>query len=85
MASDRPPAYPESARRRGQQGRVVLEVSVSPEGMPVSVTVAQSSGYPMLDAAAQNAVERWRFVPATRAGTPIAATAAVPILFRLVD
>jgi periplasmic protein TonB len=85
MESDRPPAYPESARRRGQQGRVVLQVSVSPDGLPVTVSVAQSSGYSSLDAAALTAVQRWRFVPATRAGAPVAATAEVPVTFRLVD
>ena len=85
MELDRPPTYPENARRRGQQGRVVLQVNVSPEGLPVAVTVAQSSGVPSLDAAALSAVQRWRFVPATRGGAPIAATAEVPIQFRLID
>jgi protein TonB len=85
MASDRPPVYPESARRRGQQGRVILQVNVSTDGLPVAVSVAQSSGVASLDAAALSAVQRWRFVPATRAGVPVAATAEVPILFRLVD
>jgi protein TonB len=85
MESDRPPEYPEIARRRGQQGRVMLEVNVSVDGMPVSVTVAQSSGYPSLDAAALSAVQRWRFVPATRGGSPVAAVAAVPVRFRLTN
>jgi periplasmic protein TonB len=85
MESDRPPAYPETARRRGQQGRVVLQVSVSAEGMPVAVTVAESSGYASLDAAALAAVQRWRFAPASRGGTPVAAVAEVPVRFRLTD
>ncbi len=85
MEFDRPPVYPEVARRRGQQGRVVLEVSVSAEGMPVSVRVVQSSGYPSLDTAAQTAVERWRFVPATRGGAAVSAVAEVPVRFRLTD
>ena len=73
MESDRPPVYPEIARRRGQQGRVVLHVNVSAEGMPVAVTVAESSGYASLDTAALAAVQQWRFVPATRGGTPVPA------------
>ena len=85
MESDRPPVYPETARRRGQQGRVLLQVNVSAEGMPVTVSVAQSSGYPSLDAAALTAVQQWRFVPATRAGAPVAATAEVPVRFRLIE
>jgi protein TonB len=85
MESDRPPAYPESARRRGQQGRVLLQVNVSTDGLPVTVSVAASSGYASLDAAAVTAVEQWRFVPATRGGTPVAAVAEVPVRFRLTD
>ena len=83
MASDRAPVYPEIARRRGEQGRVLLRVSVSPEGQAVEVDVAQTSGYPTLDEAAQSAVRGWRFIPAMQAGTPIAAVADVPVRFRL--
>jgi protein TonB len=85
MESDRPPAYPEMARRRGQQGRVVLHVDVSAEGMPVTVAVVETSGFASLDAAAMTAVQRWRFVPATRGGTPVPAVAEVPVRFRLTD
>jgi periplasmic protein TonB len=85
MASDRPPVYPEIARRRGQQGHVVLHVNVSPEGLPVAVTVAESSGFPSLDAAALTAVQQWRFVPATKGGVPVPAVAEVPVRFRLTN
>lgn len=85
MESDRRPAYPERARRRGEQGRVLLRVDVTPDGVPSAVTVAQSSGYSSLDAAAREAVRQWRFVPATRGGRPVAAVALLPILFRLAN
>jgi protein TonB len=85
MESDRPPAYPETARRRGEQGRVILQVNVSADGLPVTVSVAESSGYPVLDAAAQAAVQRWRFVPATRGGASVPAVAEVPVRFRLTN
>ena len=85
MESDRPPVYPEIARRRGEQGRVVLQVNVSAQGLPVAVNVAESSGFPTLDSAALTAVQRWRFVPATRGGTPVPAVAEVPVRFRLTN
>ncbi len=85
MESDRPPSYPEAARRRGEQGRVVLRVDVSADGLPLDVSVAEGSGFPSLDAAAIGAVRQWRFVPATRGGTPVAAAAQVPIRFRLTN
>ena len=83
MESDRPPVYPAMARRRGEQGRVVLRVSVAAGGTPAQVAVGQSSGFPSLDDAAMDAVRQWRFVPATRDGQPVPAVAEVPILFRL--
>ncbi len=61
----------------------MLRVSVSVDGTPLEVDVAASSGHPNLDAAALSAVRQWRFIPATRIGSPVPATADVPIRFRL--
>jgi protein TonB len=83
MASNRPPVYPDLARRRGQEGRVMLRVDVSTEGMPVAVGVATSSGHSVLDQAAIAAVWQWRFVAGTRGGTAVPAAAEVPLLFTL--
>lgn len=83
METNRAPSYPEMARRRGEQGRVTLRVSVSAEGTPLEVDVLTTSGYPVLDTAALSAVRQWRFVPAMQTGKPVAAVAEVPIRFRL--
>jgi protein TonB len=85
MAGNRPPVYPERARQRGEQGRVVLRVDVSVDGMPITVSVAQSSGHPVLDEAAIAAVRQWRFVAATRGGTAVPAAADVPVRFTLAE
>jgi periplasmic protein TonB len=85
LATNQRPAYPEGARRRGEQGRVVVRVAVSAEGSPLDVSVASSSGHASLDAAALAAVRRWRFVPAIQGGKPVAAAAEVPVQFRLED
>jgi len=77
------PRYPKSARRRGIEGRVVLVVRVGSDGTPSSVKVGTSSGHDSLDRAALEAVENWRFQPATRAGVPVPGTVEVPITFRL--
>ncbi len=63
----------------------MLHVNVSAEGMPIAVTVAESSGYATLDTAALAAVQQWRFVPASRGGMPIPALAEVPVRFRLTE
>jgi protein TonB len=79
------PAYPESARRRGEQGDVLLRVEVAADGQPLEVSVTQGSGFSLLDDAAMAAVRRWHFRPATRGGIPVSATAEVPIRFRLTN
>lgn len=77
------PAYPRASRRRGEQGRVLLRVQVDAHGLPEQVEIHEGSGYARLDAAAREAVQRWRFVPARRGDEPIAASVLVPILFQM--
>lgn len=77
------PPYPLAARRQGAEGRVVLRAQVLEDGHCATVRIVRSSGYTLLDESALATVRRWRFVPATRAGTPVAASVDVPISFRL--
>lgn len=77
------PEYPARARRRGEQGRVVLEVAVGADGSVDDVRVASSCGFADLDAAAVNAAARARFVPGADGGRPVAMTVRLPIEFRL--
>lgn len=79
------PEYPARARRRGWEGRVLLVVRVRADGAAETVRVASSSGHGILDRAARDAVRRWRFNPARRAGISVAASLEVPVTFRLID
>lgn len=80
-----PPRYPLLARRKGEQGTVMLRVLVRRNGEPGSVSLEQTSGSERLDAAALDTVRRWRFVPARQNGQPVDAPVLVPIVFRLQD
>jgi len=77
------PVYPYQARRMGIVGRVVLEAEIDPQGRVVGVRIVESSGHPILDRAAHETVRGWRFRPASRDGRPVAASARVPVIFRL--
>ena len=77
------PRYPLAARRAGEQGTVTLKVLVASDGLPQRVEVEKTSGSSRLDAAALDAVKRWRFVPARRGSTPIESWVLVPVVFRL--
>ncbi len=79
------PEYPARARRRGWEGRVLLEVAVDAEGRVAAVRTVESSGYDLLDRAAAAAVQRWRFAPARRFGREVADTVEIPIRFALKD
>jgi protein TonB len=77
------PIYPHASRRLGEQGKVLLRVFVSDAGLAEKVELKLGSGFARLDRAAQEAVSRWRFVPARRGEQTIAAWVQVPITFQL--
>lgn len=78
-----PPPYPEQARRLGQQGRVVLTAQLDASGYVVDLAVETSSGFPMLDEAAMNAVRQWRFQPAMVSDVPVSSELLVPVRFSM--
>jgi len=79
-----PPPYPITAIRLGQQGTVVLRIRVGTDGSPLAVDIEKSSGSRVLDQAArQQVLRRWRFVPATVNGQVVEADGLVPVEFTL--
>ncbi len=81
--AQRKPAYPYMARKRGQQGTVLLEVFLDKRGQIESVTLVDSSGFSLLDRAAEKAVRRWSFRPLVRDGVALSSRVRVPVVFRL--
>ena len=77
------PTYPPLSRRMGEEGKVILRVSVSAEGSAENVDIKTSSGSQRLDDAAVNTVKRWKFIPAKRGETPVQSWVLVPIIFKL--
>ncbi len=80
-----PPTYPAIAIRNNWEGTVLLRVYINQNGSVDEVEVARSSGYPVLDGAAVNAVRRWSGSPATERGREIATVELLPVQFRLRD
>ena len=77
------PEYPKASRQRGEEGDVVVVLSINEQGHVDSASVAESSGYQELDAAAIRAANKARFSPAKRGRTAVASEARVTITFRL--
>jgi protein TonB len=67
------PTYPTMSRRFGEQGAVVLRIKITPNGAASEVQVLQSSGYTRLDRSAVDAIQQWKFIPASRDGQAVAA------------
>lgn len=77
------PDYPQTSRRLGEEGRVLMKVLVSADGSAENVQIEQSSGSERLDNAAVNAVKRWRFIPAKKNNHALSAYVIVPVKFSL--
>ena len=75
------PTYPAVSRRLREEGVALLRVRVTSEGKAAQVLVEHTSGSARLDAAAIDAVERWRFVPAHLGAVAVEAWVLVPIEF----
>lgn len=78
-----PPNYPTLARRRGWEGTVQLLVLVLEDGRVGDISVAKSSGHPLLDEAALKAVARYQFVPGLQGNETVSMQVQVPVHFRL--
>ncbi|MCW8892237.1 MAG: energy transducer TonB, partial [Deltaproteobacteria bacterium] len=78
------PEYPKIAKLRGWEGDVLFEVLVTKTGRVGQLQMLTSSGYRSLDNAAQKALKRWIFKPATTfGGIEIDSLVRVPIKFSL--
>ena len=78
-----PPEYPSSALRMGREGKVLLHVHVLANGHVDQAEIKQSSGFKLLDDAAEKTVRNWTFAPGKRGKTPIDSWVNVPIEFKL--
>lgn len=75
--------YPPSARRRQEQGQVMVRVLVDEHGLPAQLAVLRTSGYPALDDAALATVRKTRFKPYTENGTAQPFWVVMPLIFEL--
>jgi protein TonB len=75
------PIYPVIAKQAHVQGVVILEAVLDARGRVESVRVLRS--IPLLDQAAVEAVQQWRFTPALLNGQPVPVVMTVTVNFTL--
>jgi periplasmic protein TonB len=79
--ADVPPVYPAIARNAHVQGVVILEAVIDAQGTVASVRVLRS--IPLLDKAAVEAVQGWKFTPAYLNDEPVPVVMTVTVNFML--
>jgi protein TonB len=75
--------YPDASKRAGEEGRCIVQVTVSADGKITAAAIQQSSGFPRLDEACLKGVKDQRMKPATEDGKPVETTASLPIVWKL--
>lgn len=83
LPADFKPKYPEGARKRNEQGLVLLEIAINERGRAEGVKILSSSGFHELDEAAVKAVRVTKFKPARADGKAVRATVRLPVNFVL--
>lgn len=77
------PTYPPVSRRMQEEGRVLLDVYILPDGSVGDIKLKRTSGHTRLDQAALDAVRRWKYQPARKGNVPIPYWYVQPIDFSL--
>ncbi|MGL1901623.1 MAG: TonB family protein [Fibrobacterales bacterium] len=78
-----PAHYPRRARKRKQEGTVLMHVHIDNRGEVIQSKIATSSGYALLDEAAHKAVFEWEFIPGTKTDNQVGVWIEVPVHFIL--
>ncbi len=78
-----PPVYPATAKVLGQQGTVFIHLLVDKDGSVMRVSVAKTSGYPLLDSAAVQCGHEWQFSAAVQNHKPVRIWISAPVRFVL--
>lgn len=76
--------YPEEARKKGIQGRLLLEFTVDTEGQAQSIEVKESL-HPLCDSAAVHGIRSVEFVPAKHNGNVVPVRMRLPVRFQLLS
>ncbi|MBI5426017.1 MAG: energy transducer TonB [Opitutae bacterium] len=79
-----PPKFPPEMRREGTGGVVTVKCVIDEKGNVTEPQVEKASNDAFVQPAL-DALRKWKFKPAKKAGTPIALKVSIPIQFSISD
>jgi protein TonB len=77
------PTYPAAERRAGNEGRVVVRVLIGTDGRVKQVEKVSAASDAFFEVTERQALNKWRFKPATRDGVPQESWQILSVSFRL--
>jgi len=85
FAGELQPPYPAEEHRAQREGRVQVRVTIAPSGRVSSVVRLMATSDAFWRVTERQALDHWRFRPATVDGRPVADSKVMTLQFRLVD
>ena len=79
------PTYPLIARKKGWEGRVIIQVEIDREGNVSEIKVLESSGFKVLDNASLKTLKKWKFRPAKIGNKFVDDTLNIPVKFLIIN
>lgn len=80
-----PAVYPHRAKRRGIEGHVTVEFTITSKGLVKDITIIDAKPGTIFNKPTIASVSQWKFKPPTAEGIPVATRAQSTIRFQLED
>ena len=77
------PSYPLLARKKGWEGRVIIQANIDKKGNVKFIKVSESSGFKILDDVSVKTLKTWKFKPAMLGSKFVDDTVYIPVKFVL--
>ena len=77
------PSYPLLARKKGWEGRVIIQANIDKKGNVKFIKVSESSGFKVLDDVSVKTLKTWKFKPAMLGSKFVDDTVYIPVKFVL--
>lgn len=77
------PNYPFLARKKGWEGRVIIQANIDKKGNVKFIKVSESSGFKILDDVSVKTLKTWKFKPAMLGSKFVDDTVYIPVKFVL--